>query len=446
MLHRSLLFSSDYETSRRMSRALNELEFPVTHCPEIFGAIEKITAHSFAVIVADWDDGVEAIFLLKTARELKCNSSAFRIVLAKPEAAAAAQQAGAHLVITKPILPGHTKYALLTSDVFIGRLQNRPPAIVAGDAAPPVQKLPKPQFEAAPNPLVRTVAPPQKSVSTQNLSPVQPPLAGFLPATPSFATLDTNNFFRRIGIRFDPAAMKSKPQFRPILWGTIVAAILSMGYALSGTLKTEASSMFGGAAPVVATAEARQPAQLITANPPEQSEPKIRIAPTRAATSPEQAKAESMPIAQPQEEPAEPKLEAVASHAPPFHASIPESLTSPLEKEVGSRSASSRTVPSLLSGIEPVSLTEDLSEKMVIQRVLPNYPDQARQAGLQGAVLLQAWIRKDGTVGDIKIIKGPLLLGQAAYQAVKQWRYKPYLLNGQLVEAQTYVTVNFRLP
>jgi protein TonB len=83
---------------------------------------------------------------------------------------------------------------------------------------------------------------------------------------------------------------------------------------------------------------------------------------------------------------------------------------------------------------------------MVIQRVLPNYPDQARQAGLQGAVLLQAWIRKDGTVGDIKIIKGPLLLGQAAYQAVKQWRYKPYLLNGQLVEAQTYVTVNFRLP
>jgi protein TonB len=41
---------------------------------------------------------------------------------------------------------------------------------------------------------------------------------------------------------------------------------------------------------------------------------------------------------------------------------------------------------------------------------------------------------------------GPFLLGQAAYQAVKQWRYKPYLMNGQAVEAQTYVTVDFKLP
>ncbi len=416
----------------------------MTHCPEIFGAIEKITSHNFAVIVADWDDGVEAIFLLKTARELKCNSAAFRIVLARPEAAAAAQQAGAHLVITKPILPGHTKYALLTSDVFIGRLQNRPPAILAGDAAPPVQKVSKPQFEMAPTPAVPTTAPRQKSVATRDLLPPEPALGGFLAVPPSFVTLESDNFFRRLGIRFDPSAMKAKSHFRPVLWGTIFAAVLSTGYALSGTLKTEAASMFAGGTPVAAIPETRPPAQMIAVNSPEQSEAKIRVAQSRETRSAE-VQAESTPVAPPQEESAQPKLEVVASLQPALHASIPESLISPSEKEVGSGSTPSRNVP-LLSGIEPVSLTEDLSEKMVIQRVVPNYPDQARQAGLQGAVLLQAWIRKDGTVGDIKIIKGPLLLGQAAYQAVKQWRYKPYLLNGQFVEAQTYVTVNFRLP
>ena len=60
--------------------------------------------------------------------------------------------------------------------------------------------------------------------------------------------------------------------------------------------------------------------------------------------------------------------------------------------------------------------------------------------------MLQAWIRKDGTVRDLKVINGPLVLCEAAYSAVKQWRYKPFQMNGQSVEAKTYVTVNFRLP
>ena len=60
--------------------------------------------------------------------------------------------------------------------------------------------------------------------------------------------------------------------------------------------------------------------------------------------------------------------------------------------------------------------------------------------------LVQAWIAKDGTIRELKLIRGSLLLGEAAYQAVKQWHYKPYLRNGQAVEAQTYVTVDFRLP
>jgi protein TonB len=68
------------------------------------------------------------------------------------------------------------------------------------------------------------------------------------------------------------------------------------------------------------------------------------------------------------------------------------------------------------------------------------------KAGLQGAVVLQAWIGRDGSIRDLKLIDGSFLLGQAAVKAVKQWRYKPYLRNGVAVEAETYVTVDFRLP
>jgi len=65
---------------------------------------------------------------------------------------------------------------------------------------------------------------------------------------------------------------------------------------------------------------------------------------------------------------------------------------------------------------------------------------------LQGPVVLQAWIARDGTIQDLKLIQGSFVLGQAAYRAVKQWRYQPYLVNGRAVEAQTFVTVDFKLP
>ena len=58
----------------------------------------------------------------------------------------------------------------------------------------------------------------------------------------------------------------------------------------------------------------------------------------------------------------------------------------------------------------------------------------------------QAWIGRDGSIQDLKLVRGSLLLGQAAYRAVKQWRYQPYVVNGRAVEAETFVTVDFRLP
>jgi TonB family protein len=124
---------------------------------------------------------------------------------------------------------------------------------------------------------------------------------------------------------------------------------------------------------------------------------------------------------------------------------IPESLKLP-QPEISARTTTVKHFPSLLAQLEPVSLPEDLSRELLLQRVQPSYPEQALKAGLQGAVVLQAWIDRDGSIRDLKLVGGSLLLGQAAVKAVKQWRYKPYLRNGVAVEAETYVTVNFKLP
>ena len=73
------------------------------------------------------------------------------------------------------------------------------------------------------------------------------------------------------------------------------------------------------------------------------------------------------------------------------------------------------------------------------------YPAVARAARIQGTVVLSAVIAKDGTVENLSLLSGHPLLVPAAMDAVKQWRYRPYTLNGQPVEVMTQIHVNFQL-
>jgi protein TonB len=82
---------------------------------------------------------------------------------------------------------------------------------------------------------------------------------------------------------------------------------------------------------------------------------------------------------------------------------------------------------------------------LLVRRVQPNYPPLARQARIQGAVVLQAQISKDGNIENLQLVSGHPMLAPAAIEAVKQWKYKPYLLNGEPVEVETQVVVNFTL-
>jgi periplasmic protein TonB len=92
-----------------------------------------------------------------------------------------------------------------------------------------------------------------------------------------------------------------------------------------------------------------------------------------------------------------------------------------------------------------VRVSQGVSTGLLIRKVNPNYPPLARQARIQGTVILQAEISKTGDIQNLRLISGHPMLAPAAIEAVKQWKYKPYLLNGEPVEVETQVQVNFTL-
>lgn len=89
--------------------------------------------------------------------------------------------------------------------------------------------------------------------------------------------------------------------------------------------------------------------------------------------------------------------------------------------------------------------TSYMLQGSLIRRVDPVYPPMARAAHIQGPVLLAAVISKDGTIQNLRTLSGRPMLVPAAISAVSQWRYKPYVLNGETIEVETQITVNFIL-
>jgi len=93
----------------------------------------------------------------------------------------------------------------------------------------------------------------------------------------------------------------------------------------------------------------------------------------------------------------------------------------------------------------PRKISIGVMEASLIHRVDPIYPAIARAAHISGEVKLRATIATDGTVKDYEVVSGNSLLLRAAISAIRQWRYRPTLLNGEPVEVETFITVNFIL-
>jgi protein TonB len=93
----------------------------------------------------------------------------------------------------------------------------------------------------------------------------------------------------------------------------------------------------------------------------------------------------------------------------------------------------------------PTRISGGVMAGQILQKTTPVYPPIARAAHVGGTVVLHAIIGKDGSIQNLSVISGPPMLVGAATDAVRQWRYKPYLLNGDPTEVDTTITVNFNL-
>jgi protein TonB len=92
-----------------------------------------------------------------------------------------------------------------------------------------------------------------------------------------------------------------------------------------------------------------------------------------------------------------------------------------------------------------IRVSQGVSQGLIVKKVQPKYPEKARQNRIQGTVVLHALIGKEGDIVDLSVVSGDPLLVKSAVKAVKQWKYKPYLLQGNPVEVDTQILVNFTL-
>jgi protein TonB len=111
---------------------------------------------------------------------------------------------------------------------------------------------------------------------------------------------------------------------------------------------------------------------------------------------------------------------------------------------IGGMISSAPVVPKVATP-QRIRVSQGVTQGMILRKVQPAYPPLARQARIQGPVVLQAEIGKDGSIQNLRLISGHPMLAPAAIEAIKQWKYKPYILNGEPVEVETTITFNFTL-
>jgi protein TonB len=111
----------------------------------------------------------------------------------------------------------------------------------------------------------------------------------------------------------------------------------------------------------------------------------------------------------------------------------------------GGRGGIISSAPPAPGTAQMVRVSQSIMRGMLIHNQEPVYPENARAARIQGSVVLEAVIGHDGTIGNLVVVSGHPMLVDAALDAVRQWRYKPFLLSGQPVTVDTMITVNFVL-
>lgn len=227
----------------------------------------------------------------------------------------------------------------------------------------------------------------------------------------------------------------------------VFALVLLLG-AMAVILVKDRELWFGSDDAATADADSDSDDSMMT--PPASSPPSIR--PSSPTTTTKAKK--RMPVRQEVAEAAPPPAIVTNRTAlPPLEIEVvagddrrparPGTNSVKVDMAAGIPASSAASAPAV-SASQRVRMSVDTAH--VLERpVEPSYPMLARQMKVQGSVILQALIGTDGLIQDLHVLSGPTILSSAAQEAVKQWRFKPYLQNGQPVETEAKITVNFTI-
>jgi len=460
MALRALLFSKSPEPAHLLAAVFKEAGIRAEVCSDIFTAIEKGTKQNFSCVIVDWSDQPEANFLLKRARESGVNRNAVAIAIVDNEPAPlelrenrlefllyrpiAAEEARA--VLTKACQQMQMQSAALDTDFDPSRHQfeiSEPPGepedpnLVSIAAEAPKRRAGAPQADF-------TEPEREESAGADELAldEAEPPPKRSQPRV-GFRTICA-------AVLAFAAVFSSWRARETVLYLTqthegIVQVLKESVAALLYTNRT-------GSQPVSSViADSQQDAYFARTPENTKGDPTLGLVSTEASLPEAPAR-----LPKPFDFPL-PTPELLHVDPPPLHVErgqVPESLRSaapigrPVIATVGPAQIMpvSAPVPQIPQFSEPVQLSEEAARGLLVHGVDPAYPAEAAAQKLHGPVVLQAVIGRDGSVEDLKIVRGYFVLGRAAIAAVKQWRFQPYVVNGHPAETQTVLTVNFSKP
>jgi protein TonB len=453
MAFRALMFSKSSETNAAMAAACKSAGIRAEVCSDIFTAIDKGKKQAFSCVIADWADQPEASFLLKRARESAPNRDTVAIAIVDHEPTAAEMR-----------------------DNRLGFLIYRPISSEEADAVLAKaceQMQPSSAEDAAESSVGDDDASSAGSiaVSVDAEHSQQDPPAGFPETNAAEGSGDGE-------IATDEDEEGPRERRHAIGFRGTVAAVLVLTAVfclwrsrevieyLSRTpegrfrvLRESVAALFymnqTGALPVGSAGSDAQQDAYFSRDPANSNAqtPALRVVATASTLTEDRMplpKAPDFPLPVPvfeHQEAAPIRRERVA---------IPESMrnSAPIERPVVVTVNPAQMMPvsapqpqpAMQQFSEPVVVSEEAARARLVHTVNPVYPPEALAQKLHGAVVLQALVGRDGSVEDLKIVRGYFVLGRAAIAAVKQWRFQPYSLNGHAAATQTVITLNFSYP
>ena len=455
MAFRALLFSKSTETNTAITAACQGAGIRVEVGADIFSAIEKGTKQNFSCVIADWADQPEASFLLKRTRESASNGDTVAIAIVDHEPRPAEiRDNRLDFLIYRPISPEEADAVLAkarekmqpsnaegTESSSASDASHESPSTISvgGDAPERSQRDQPPNFPEAHAPegignreiarhIERNIEEPRRRGHALGFRGACAAVLVLAAAFCLWRSRGAIEFLSRTPEgRFRVLRESVAALFHPNKTGALPAGSAGDYPPQDEYFSRDAAS-----------SDAQTPALVVVA--PESTLPEARIALPKAPDL-------ALPV---------PDLDRQG--AAPIHRErgvIPESMrnSAPMERPVVVTVnpallpiSAALPQPAIRQSNEPVVVSEEAARALLVHTVNPIYPPEALAQKLHGPVVLQAVIGRDGSVEDLKIVRGYFVLGRAAIAAVKQWRFQPYSANGHASATQTVITINFSYP